>query len=175
MLEGGSARRSPQMHRRLIVLRHAKSDWNTNAGSDHERPLNGRGQRDAPRIGEHLQQRGWVPAAVISSDATRTRETWQRMKQALGGEPEVSFTRSLYLAGPPEVRAALAMLDDAVSTAMVIGHNPGWEDVVSALCEVRVRITTCNAALLVIQAPTWADAASRRDWGFEAMLRPKEL
>ena len=59
------------MERRLIVMRHAKSSWKNESLRDHERPLNKRGRRDAPRIGEELASLGWVPQRVISSDATR--------------------------------------------------------------------------------------------------------
>lgn len=161
--------------RRLVVLRHAKSDWATDANGDHARPLNDRGRREAPRIGERLHALGWVPQAVVSSDAKRTRQTWKRMGDALGGEPSVRFTPALYLMGIDEIRDALRELPPEVETAMVIGHNPGWEDAVHELCGVRVRMTTCNAALLHVQAATWAEAAARSDWALEVVLRPKEL
>ncbi|MEM9463183.1 MAG: histidine phosphatase family protein [Myxococcota bacterium] len=161
--------------RRLIILRHAKSDWNAGASTDHARPLNGRGRKAAPRVGQHLRELGWVPQVVHSSDATRTRQTWERMHPELGGEPEVTFSRTLYLAGEPEIRAVVASLAASVSTAMLIGHNPGWEDAVTELSGVRVSMTTCNAALLTLTAPTWADAAKRSGWTLEQMVRPKEL
>ena len=161
--------------RRLILLRHAKSDWHTGADSDHERPLNGRGRKDAPRVGERLAELGWEPRVVRSSDAARTRETWERMRPAFGDPPEVVFTRDLYLANPARIRAAIAELPNDVDTAMLIGHNPGWEDAVHELSGVRERMTTCNAALLSLQAESWADAAERGDWVIERVVRPKEL
>ncbi|MCA9706374.1 MAG: histidine phosphatase family protein [Myxococcales bacterium] len=161
--------------RRLILLRHAKSDWNTDAQTDHERPINERGRKAAPRVAERLRTLGWVPQVVCSSDATRTRQTWARMQAVLGGEPQVSFARALYLAGPPEIRAAIGSLPVGVETALVLGHNPGWEDAVYALTGVRVRMTTCNAALMHLRAESWADAAARSDWAFEQVVRPKEL
>lgn len=165
----------PSTTRRLIVLRHAKSDWDSGAKGDHARPLNDRGRRDAPRIAERLRTMGWVPQAVISSDATRTRETWARMQAALGGDPAVSFTQALYLMGIDEIRAALRDQPPQIDTVMVLGHNPGWEDAVHELSGVRVRMTTCNAALLHTSAETWAEAAARRDWALDTLLRPKEL
>ena len=161
--------------RRLIVLRHAKSDQYSDAPTDHDRPINPRGIRSAPLIGAKLAELGWVPQVVVSSDARRTRETWDQMERVLGGEPRVTFTRALYLAGPPEVREALRELPPEIDTAMVIGHNPGWEEVVFELCGIRVRMTTCNAALLEVAADGWSDAMARPDWRFEAVLRPKEL
>jgi phosphohistidine phosphatase len=98
--------------RRLILLRHAKSDWHAGADSDHERPLSARGRDDAPRVGERLSELGWVPEVVWSSDATRTRQTWDRMQPALSAalpaRPEVVFTPDLYLATPARIRATIA-------------------------------------------------------------------
>jgi phosphohistidine phosphatase len=99
------------MTKRLIVLRHAKSAWDTDAPDDHSRPLAKRGRKDAPLIGARLAQLEWVPQAVISSDSARTRETWARMEEALLGddeEAEVHFTRDLFHADEREIRAALA-------------------------------------------------------------------
>ena len=69
------------MHRRLIIMRHAKSSWTSGALSDHERPLNARGIRDAPRVGAALVKRGWLPQLVLSSDSERTRETFAGMSE----------------------------------------------------------------------------------------------
>ncbi len=165
------------MNRRLIILRHAKSAWNTDAPTDHDRPLNKRGRRDAPRIGERIKEMSWTPEQVYSSDSQRTRETWQRMKDALGaGDLEVSFTRDLYHADIEEVRQVLADTPDSVSTVMVIGHNPGWENVVSILSGDDERMTTCNAAMMTIDAESWKNAGAMDGcWELQHLLRPKEL
>jgi len=160
--------------RRIIVLRHAKSDQYSDAPTDHARPLNPRGIRSAPEIGARLAELGWVPQVVVSSDAERTRQTWSKMKEALGGDPEVRFTRELYLAGPDEASVALRDLPDEIATVMVLGHNPGWEQLVYRLCGVRVSMTTCNAALLEVQASRWAEALASADWQLEAVLRPSQ-
>ncbi len=157
------------------MLRHAKSEQHADVPTDHDRPLNPRGLRDAPAIAARLSHMGWAPDAVLSSDATRTRQTWEQMRASLGGAPSVSWSRQLYLAGPSEVAAAVAAVDEAVVTAMVIGHNPGWEAVIHGLCGVQVRMTTCNAALLTTDATSWAEAMARDDWTLSAVVRPKEL
>ncbi len=161
--------------RRLIVMRHAKSSWKSDAPTDHERPLNKRGRRDAPRIGAALEAVGWRPELVISSDSERTRETWSRMEEALGGAPEVRFTRALYHAGLDEVCDALRAVDEA-ATVMLLGHNPGWEEVVDGLAGEATTMTTANAALLEIDAASWHEAVGRPgDWRLVDVLRPKEL
>ena len=83
------------MERRLIVMRHAKSSWKSDAETDHLRPLNKRGRDSAPLVAARLVELGWIPEAVYSSDSLRTRETWDGMMNALyhGLVPAVSAFR----------------------------------------------------------------------------------
>ena len=82
--------------RRLILLRHAKSDWPD--VPDRDRPLAKRGRRDAPKIGRWLRDRAYLPEIVICSDARRTRQTWDRVARELGGSPSVTFEPRAYAA-----------------------------------------------------------------------------
>ena len=164
------------MERRLIVLRHAKSSWETEAATDHDRPLNKRGRRDAQRVGKRLAKLGWAPELVFSSDSKRTRETWERMKDGFDDSIEATFTRDLYHAGIGAVRGVLVGVPDSIKTVMTIGHNPGWESVVELLTGKETALTTCNAALLVVEADNWSDAAAMDScWKLDTILRPKEL
>jgi len=156
-------------------VRHAKSSWKTGR-ADHERPLNKRGRRDAPRIAARLAELGWTPERVVSSDAERTRETWSRMADAFDPAPAVEFTRELYLAGVDAIQAAVGRLPDDVETVLVLGHNPGWEDAVTALTGEETRMTTANVALLELEGATWAEALGREgEWRQVELIRPKEL
>jgi phosphohistidine phosphatase len=164
------------MKRKLIVLRHAKSAWPNNTPTDHARPLSKRGRSDAPRVGARLSALHWQPQWVIASDALRARQTWESMQGALGQGATVRFVRELYDAGAGAVWQVLTELPDDVHTAMVIGHNPGWEEVVEEFTGYDVQLTTCNAALLSIDAESWASAASQAGgWSIEHIVRPKEL
>ena len=164
------------MKRRLIVLRHAKSAWNTATASDHERPLNKRGIRDAPRMAEKLVELDWQPQRVLSSDSQRTRETWAGMKPVLTTKPSVVFTRDLYHAGLGSLRELVADVDPTLRDLMVIGHNPGWEDMVSCLTGDYITMTTCNAALLTVKADDWVEALQLEScWKLRHLLRPKEI
>lgn len=151
-------------------MRHAEAD--PDGPSDHQRPLDPRGIRSVPGIGTALVERGWVPQVVVSSDARRTRETWLYLSEVLGGSPEVRFTAAFYLAGPPEVRTELRSLPADVGTAIVIGHNPGWEEVVYQLCGVRVHMSPASAVLLAVEADDWAQALARGRWRLQDVLRP---
>lgn len=103
---------------RLILMRHAKSDWSLDGG-DHERPLNPRGRRAATVLGQWLVQSGYSPDTAVVSDAVRTRQTWELLKL----DATVRFERDLYLADPRVMFETLQACDTA--SVLIIGHNPG--------------------------------------------------
>lgn len=162
--------------RRLILMRHAKSAWHSDAVNDHERPLNARGLRDAPRIGRRLMSMGWLPDRVVVSDATRTRQTYVHLFEDTADRPPEVLEPRLYLGGTDEIRDALLEQDDTDDTLMVLGHNPGWEDALLWFAGVRERLTTANAALLRSTAASWSEAVARPErFDLMAILRPKDL
>jgi phosphohistidine phosphatase len=166
------------MKRRLIIMRHAKSDWNTDAPDDHSRPLNDRGCRDAPRIAAELVKRDWQPQLVISSDARRTTETWELMSNVFETDTQIEFQSDLYHAGLREIATFVRMVPDTFSTIMVLGHNPGWQQSVEILSDQYAEMTTANAALLEIEDDelTWVGAIDRQgEWNLTDVIRPKEL
>ena len=113
---------------RLILLRHAKSSWNDLGVKDHQRPLNARGQRDAPRIGARLAELGWSPDHVVSSDSRRTRETWSLLAPAFGAEaPTPQWLSTLYLGDLDAILDALGEAPAESRCVLALGHNPGWE------------------------------------------------
>lgn len=120
------------MSLRLILMRHAKSDWHTPASGDFERPLNGRGQKSATAIGQWLASKEYVPDLVLCSAATRTRQTWQLVKEASGADPMVGFSQPLYLASPDTMFQEITGVQ-AAQTVMMIAHNPGSAMLASAL------------------------------------------
>lgn len=157
------------------MLRHAKSAWDTEAPTDHDRPLNKRGRRDAPRVADEIVKLGWFPEKVFSSDSMRTRETWKRMKKKFEKKKvEAEFSRKLYHAGFDEIVEVLVKLSDKTKTVMVIGHNPGWEEAVHRLAGKEVSMGTSSAAMLSVDAKTWKEAAKKK-WKLEHVLRPKDL
>ncbi|NJK89227.1 MAG: hypothetical protein HC923_07355 [Myxococcales bacterium] len=85
--------------KRLVLLRHAKSSWESDATSDHERPLNERGRLEAPLIGARLVEKGVVPDLVLCSDAIRALDTWRLAETTLPRRPETRIVDTLYLAG----------------------------------------------------------------------------
>jgi phosphohistidine phosphatase SixA len=94
------------------------------------------------------------------------------MRKTFDKKTKVVFTRDLYMASLPEIRGVLAEVADKVRTVMVIGHNPGWEEAVTQLTGKDVTLTTCNAAMLSVEAKTWPEALEKR-WKLEHVVRPK--
>ena len=92
------------MPRQLIIMRHAKSAWDTDAATDFERPLAKRGQRDAPRMGAWLQEQGIVPDFVVSSPAKRARQTVLKVCKPLGvKKKKIHWDARIYGAGAEEL------------------------------------------------------------------------
>lgn len=176
MTQGGGRVRSYVMKRRLILMRHAKSSWGSEADTDHDRPLNARGKRDAPAIAERLEAMGWVPDAVYSSTSKRTRSTWKRMAAVLpdGKAIPVVWEPDFYHGDSRAIGLSAASWPDGVETILVLGHNPGWEDALALLSEVETLMTTGNAALLEGRGESWVDAF-RAPWSLTELLRPREL
>jgi phosphohistidine phosphatase len=161
--------------RRLILMRHAKSDWDS-AASDHDRPLNARGRRDAPRVGARIADLGWEPERVVLSDSQRTSETWARMAGRFTVEPEVIPTRSLYLSGFGALQREIEATPDHVRTLLALGHNPDWESAVAYFVGRSVPITTANAALITLPDEPWESVVRRPAVGqLLTVLRPKEI
>lgn len=111
------------MTRTLILIRHAKSEWDDPGLDDHDRPLNDRGRRSAPRVGAWLHARGAAPDAVLCSTARRTRETWDGIAGQLDTPPDAVYSRGLYLAEPQDM---LRLIRDSDARRLaVLAHNPG--------------------------------------------------
>jgi phosphohistidine phosphatase len=119
--------------RTLHLLRHAKSSRDDPALADRDRPLSRRGLRNAAVLAERLSGAGFAPELVLCSPALRTRETFAAIEPALAAAPEIRFEERLYGAGAEEIVAVLRSVPDAVGSVLVIGHNPGLEDLVSLL------------------------------------------
>jgi phosphohistidine phosphatase len=117
--------------RRLILLRHAKSDWPD--VPDRDRPLAKRGRRDAPRIGRWLDEQGYQPDVVVVSAAARTRQTWDLVAPELGGSPAIHFEPRAYAASALTLLYLAQELPARYRTALLIGHNPGLSELATSL------------------------------------------
>jgi len=143
----------------LILIRHAKSDWDDARLTDHQRPLNARGRRAAPRVGAWIAEMGLAPQQALVSDAMRTRETWSYVASHLPGPPAPTLSSGLYLAGPT---AMLTHLQAATGpTVAMVAHNPGT-GVLAAMLAANApahpsfdRYPTGATTVLEFDAETW--------------------
>jgi phosphohistidine phosphatase len=151
------------MTHRLLLLRHAKSSWDDAELDDHDRPLAPRGRRAAERVGERLRDAQLAPDLVVCSTAARTRQTLE----LLGLEdPEVRFEKRLYGAGEDELLDLVRGLDDAAETVLVIGHNPGMQELALRLAAAA---SGPDAEHLRERFPTAALAVYESEGGWAAL------
>jgi phosphohistidine phosphatase len=165
--------------RRLILLRHAKSDWPDGA-SDIDRPLAPRGKEAAPKMAAYLAEQGLIPDRVLVSPARRTKETWDLVKPALGAVPEETVPQ-IYEAPVSRLLDVVRSIPDDVATALMIGHNPGFQDLARLLgkpSEERRALTKKypTAAVAVIDLPvdSWGKVEAG-EGTVERFATPKSL
>lgn len=116
------------MSRELLILRHAKSDWDSGAASDFDRPLAKRGKKDAPKIGAWLYREGLIPDHTVSSPAERARQTALKVCKALEiDKKKISWETAVYEAGLEDLLEVLSGCPKKAATVLLVGHNPGLE------------------------------------------------
>ncbi len=153
------------MKKSLYIMRHAKSSWNDSNLPDFERPLARRGEKAAGRMAHWLARAVPLPELVLCSSATRAVQTYQPIAKLLSKSVEVHIEDELYGASGTELLMRLRALPDEVKSALLIGHNPGVQDLLIELAsdgdparldEVRAGFPTCALATLRV-ASRWAE------------------
>jgi len=139
----------------LLLMRHAKSSWKHAEMPDQERPLNKRGNKDAPIMGSLIKEKELVPQKILCSTAVRATETARMVQEKSGFTGETVFLDSYYLAEPNAYLEALQTLPDEIERVMVIGHNPGLEGLCQILSGQIVPLSTGAVAHLVLSINHW--------------------
>ncbi|WP_159501693.1 histidine phosphatase family protein [Microbacterium sp. 18062] len=149
----------------LALARHAKSDWGDPSLPDHDRPLNDRGRRDAPRMAKRLAERGFRPARIISSTATRACSTASAYAAELG--VAVDLDRRLYGADPQTLQGVAA--ESGVDSVLLVAHDPGLSSLAFALSHEISHMPTCAVATFEWDADDWAEARATApaSWRFD--------
>lgn len=140
----------------LHLLRHAKSDWGTSA-VDHDRPLNERGEKARHVIAEHVD--GWPVDLVVSSTALRARTTAEPVAAALGCPLET--TRAVYDARADELLRVVQELPSSASAVVLVGHNPGMEELAWILTGETTTFTTAALGSIELDVDQWIDCGPR--------------
>lgn len=166
----------------VLLLRHAKSSWDDASLADFDRPLAERGRDAAPKMGQYIAANDLVPDAVLVSGARRALETWDLIQPHLHA-PTSRVENNLYMATPDLMFAWLRQLQDDIGSVMLIGHNPGFEELAArlagdgrkkALKRMRKKYPTAALAVLRFDTTDWSSI----QWGaafLDRFIRPKDL
>jgi phosphohistidine phosphatase len=166
--------------KRVYLLRHAKSSWKDTNLHDRDRPLAARGRGAAKAIARYLREQGIEPELVLCSTALRTRETLDRIEPALG-RPVIRVEGDLYAASADALLERLRGVPDTVESVMLIGHNPGLQDLALTLArpsdtvsELEAKYPTAALATLMVLVESWQELG-RETADLVALVRPRDL
>ncbi|HLL75148.1 MAG TPA: histidine phosphatase family protein [Pyrinomonadaceae bacterium] len=158
----------------LLLLRHAKSSWKVADQPDFERPLNGRGEKSAPLMGRYLRKQKIEPNLILCSPAERARQTAALFTEAAGLDSELRYDERIYEASALRLLEVVAQADESADTVLLVGHNPGFEELLSLLTgEVRL-MPTASLAKIDMSVDKWGkvkEQTGRLDW----LVRPRDL
>lgn len=157
----------------LYAMRHAKSSWDNPDWSDFERPLNARGLDAARFMGTLIYERGLTPELVVSSTAKRAKQTAVLVRELAGVERSVQFEERIYEASPLTLFNLVRTLDDRFERVLLVGHNPGFEELVRILTGRAVTMPTAALARVDLAATSWREIENGGGT-LAFLLRPKE-
>ena len=158
----------------LFLLRHAKSSWKDESLPDFERPLNRRGKEATEMIGRYLRHEQIVPELIVSSPAVRARETIERVAKAAKWSVEVRYDQRIYEASGLRLLEVVSQLENDRKSALLVGHNPGLEELLMLLTGEGEGLATGTLVRLELKSSKWANAADKRArlaW----LMKPREL
>lgn len=146
------------MSKQLLLVRHAKSDWDNIKLSDFDRPLNSRGEKNAPEMAKRLLKRGKIPQQIVTSPAVRAITTARYFAKELGlNKSDIVKEPEIYEALTSTLKGVINNLDNTYSFIALFGHNPGITDLVSNLCSKDLyNIPTCGMVLIQFPIDDWS-------------------
>jgi phosphohistidine phosphatase len=159
----------------LLLLRHAKSSWDDETLPDHERPLNGRGKRAAPLMGKLILKLKLVPEQILSSTAVRARTTAAIVARNSGFKGAIELHRELYDAGVEDIVHVVSEVYHDDSRVLVVGHNPGLEQLLFALTRTDEHLPTAGLAQIDLPLKTWRGLSASSRGTLVHLWRPREV
>ena len=159
----------------LLLLRHAKSSWKDTDLDDHDRPLNKRGKRDAPRMGQLLRDEHLLPDLIVSSSAKRARRTAELVAEASGYRGETRLTCDAYDASAAQLLAVVQSFPGTAQRVMLVGHNPGLEELLEQLTGQYRPLSTAALARLEIPCEKWSEINTETRANLQHLWQPREL
>ncbi len=158
----------------LLLLRHAKSSWKQPELNDHDRPLNKRGKKEAPKVGKYLKDNDLVPDLVLSSTAKRARDTAEAAAEECGYDKPIEFYQDLYLSEPSCYLDILQRLPDSAGRVLVVGHNPDLDELLTLLTDVNEHMTTAALAHIDLPISSWTELNEATDGRLQTLWVPHE-
>lgn len=159
----------------LLILRHAKSSWDDPDCDDHDRPLNPRGLRTAPLVGQLIRDENIVPELIVSSTAKRARETAHIVGENCGYQSAVELNPNLYPTSAPSCLNVLADIDDRYDSVLLVGHNPGLEHLAEHFSGHYERLPTAALVQFSLDVENWSDLSADTAATLVNLWRPKEV
>ncbi|CAN5419030.1 histidine phosphatase family protein [soil metagenome] len=157
----------------LFVLRHAKSSWDNNDLSDFDRPLNKRGLKTVPLMGEIMYENGYLPSLIVSSPAKRAKQTAILIKETAQMRSKIRYVEGIYEASPFQLLQIVSELDETHESAMIVGHNPGLEGLVKILTGKSRVMPTATLAIVDLNPEKWSEITPESG-KLRTVIRPKE-
>ncbi|MDH3646115.1 MAG: histidine phosphatase family protein [Gammaproteobacteria bacterium] len=147
--------------KQIALMRHAKSSWDNAELADIDRPLNRRGLRDAPMMGQRLADMGFVADYIVTSPATRAAVTARTIAEKIGvSSSAIKLEEDIYLADPVTLYQVMQQLDDSHQTVMLFGHNPGFTMLANEIGDASIdHMPTCSIAVFNLKIETWSRIA----------------
>jgi phosphohistidine phosphatase len=159
----------------LFILRHAKSNWKDAGVADFQRTLNRRGQRAAMTMGKFIKDKNIKPDLVLSSPAVRAAETMRIVLESAELQVELHFQQELYLASRERLVHIISQLPEDKAQVLLIGHNPGLEELLQGLTGLNEHIPTAALGKIVLDIQSWDEVARASLGQLEWLIRPREL
>jgi phosphohistidine phosphatase len=159
----------------LMLLRHAKSSWKDPQLDDHDRPLNKRGKREAPRMGQLLREEDLLPDFIVSSSAKRAWRTAECAALHSGYRGETRVTSELYDASPQRIREVVQATPETVARLLVVGHNPGLEEFLEPLVGAYTPLSSGALAVLRLDIESWQALSESSQAHLVRVWQPREL
>ena len=158
----------------LIILRHAKSDWSDSSLNDFDRPLNKRGKKDAPIMGNYLSENNAIPDIIISSPAMRAKLTVSNICETIGYDNEIIWNNDFYPGDVETILDYIPEIPDKYNSAMIVGHNPVMEELVCLLSKEDITFPTCATAVFDIDISSWKGFCDKKT-RLRLFTVPKEI
>lgn len=158
----------------LYLLRHAKSSWDDESKQDFERPLSSRGRKACALIGEYIEEKGIDFDLVLVSTSVRTRETIELIRERAKFRAEVRYDERIYEATVSQLLDVISQVDSDQKSVLLVGHNPGIEELLALLTGDQQHVTTANFAKIKLKVTKWSANLAGKGT-LEWIVRPKEI